>query len=494
MRQPGLKSGVLDGPFFQFENVVMLTALSGALLVYVILGFYARPVSDAYVYSIEIERYGIIGSQVIRYTGSMGRFSQIVSGTLFASVFDLWNHYFIVGHSVLVLLFVAMYRLLQALGRRRFGRRRTALAALFLLILFIDGMPSVSASVYWLGSATVTWAAAFSMLGVALLIENWDQLDQRSYRIRTSLAAGCMFYACGAYETLAVVNLIVLAAGFCWNIYFQGSGRRAWGWVLLISCIAVAVVVIAPGTWNRAETLWDMEFDVQHNSLGEAFLLSCMYVYRSVFEWSTKPAVICALIIEAGIVWPLIESFLPKSPVKRRCLLLLPIFWFSLMVASLWLLLLMIPVPLPRAVAVTYLLFLVGWLTTLPVYLAFAKPVLLAPLARMKGFVEWGALFAVWGAKLLFVLFLCEKDNTAQAWNNLRFGGVSAYARYHDALHRLAQKAVAAGQEHLVVPKKELSPPRITILSTLGEVSRNEDSTGNRRFAEYHGLQSVKLE
>ena len=303
-----------------------------------------------------------------------------------------------------------------------------------------------------------------------------------------------MFYGCGTYETLAAVNLTVLAAGLSWSLYFRESSRRAWGWALALGIVGLAIDACAPGTWSRATYEVGREYTVERNGLGEAFVLSFFFVCRSLVEWTTRPAVFSTLIVAAGIVWPLTEELLPKCAAKRRWLLLLPVFWFGLMVVSLWPLLLMIPHVFPRVVGLTYLLFLLGWLTMLPVYLAFAKKVLRPPPVRFRGIVQWGCLFAIWGAKILFVLCLYKTGNTAQAWSDLRSGSASAYARFHDTLHRKAQEAVASGQQHLVITKQMSQHPRVPTLSIGMEYNARADKWAFNAFAWYHGLESVKVE
>jgi hypothetical protein len=402
---------------------------------------FAHPTKDDYCFANQARALGLVGTERFWYAEATGRFSSTALMSFGPWTFGSLIGYKLFGPVLMVLLFLALWWLIFEVRPPNVGRAAAALAALALEAVFLGTMASPAEGIYWYNGAVVfTLGAVLAITTVAAAAR--AQAGPRRSAWRWSIVAGAAAVMAGGsnevvMSSLAIVLLVVTF--LAWR--FRLAGWRAWLVPLVMTAIAGAVDVAAPGNYRRAEATHGLA-----NAFGSV-VGSAMFTVASILEWlSSAPVIIGAvaivicgmevssrvaadapwrrtpwpvpLIVAACGIWGSLflthwASGLPFGPAPKRVLNVVELYFLLAAGAGAF----MIGVQLPRAGA--------------------ASPDLLARARR------WSLAASA--------LLLLGSRNVREGYIDLVFGRASGYDRELDARYALLASA-AERQNPVIVP------------------------------------------
>jgi hypothetical protein len=450
-------------------------ALLGAAVIapFVALCFFNQPAADDFDYARQTLTRGFWGAQSAWYRWWTGRFVNSAIMSVNPLVVRWYGGFKVLPLLLLMLLAASMYFFVRELSRPEWSLRRALQAATVLLVLYLEGMPSIREGLYWYSSAsTYQIPNAFSLILVGLMVRRYRNRDAGPGWRLTLAAVLSILIIGGSNETSSLILLFLLSVFVVGRAMFD---RRLDRWATLLLAVAVlvaGVMVAAPG--NAARMAY--ESGGHHHHAFFAAAVHSLDAIRQVPDWTQSLAIPLFGLLLVPIAAGLSRRNGALSPVFQIHPLALTGILFAIMVLCYF------PTywsvehgPLPRTLNVAYLLFLIGFFVIIISAIRYSPD---------------GNAFQLPGYAILFVA-LCialslkaENGNTRRAWADLISGRAHGFdVELRQRYERLAACDLAVCEVEPIVHRP------VTLFEA--EVARSEKA--NEAFAEYFGKKAVRL-
>jgi hypothetical protein len=456
-------------------------ALGAAVVApFVVLSFFNHPAADDFDYARQTLIRGFWGAQSARYRWWTGRYANSAIMSVNPLVVHWTGGFKVLPLLLLLLLAGSMYFFVRELTRPDWSTRHTLQAAIVLLVLYLQGMPSVSEGLYWYSSAsTYQIPNAFSLILAGLVVGRYrDAKAIPGWRL-TAGALLSIVVIIGSNETSLVILIVLLAALYASRVYLDGRLDRWAALLLAVATVSGVLVLSAPGNTARMA----LEAPRHRHSFLEAVLHSFDAV-RQMPGWAASlPLILFALLLAPAASVIARRKGRAASVFQVNPALLISIV-ITAMVASYF------PTywsvehgPLPRTLNVAYLTFLVGFFITV----VSAVRHLTAGVANgPAGGEVVGPLpgyAVVFLAVAIVVSLKSEGGNVRRAWTDV----VSGQAKRFDREVRERYKRLASCDAAVCDVEPIVSRPS-TIRSDLDPWANQ-----NEAIAYYFGKKAVRL-
>lgn len=421
------------------------------------LGTYACPQADDYSAYVSLSELGFWGQQRATYMGWMGRVLSVFVGSLGYSLSPAFYPLLptvVLASYATSLLFLATVLFLKDSSRTKllFALAGTAATLAFL--------PALNETLYWLAGMFYFWTTALMLMALALVIR-----ALRGSRVSFWLCLIVLFLNGTVVETACVFQGLV---AFLAALHFLRVGDRRQavmaGAFWLVSIAAFLVLALAPGTAVRmgSSAFAQAPFLTR---LSRALYVGLQYGLRTGTGFFTKPIIYVLLL------------FLPVARregwlTARRAVLavlLIPILMETL---AGWAQGGKLP---PRAVSLN--LWMMGASWTALWYFGCPE----GTLTRIRA-----SRFFRWRWALLVLCLLCSFNFIDLPGNLME---APAYRAEHRERDRMAQEQRDAGVRDVVLPCLTVRPT----LLYFEDLKLRPEEWQNRAYAEYYGLESVRV-
>ena len=398
------------------SHAVALTALLLAIIPFVLLSLFNHPHNDDYVYAARAQALGFLRANVWWYNFWSGRYTTTAILSINPLVFGSFLLYRFVAATIIGLLFCSLFLFIREVAPQALGTRARLILALTFLALYLYQMPAIAEGIYWMAGSVNYQLGCILLLGLTALLVHLE----RQPRPRTCQRALAIVLAVATAGTNELAMLLLVELSVVMLSVDLMENRRLDAWkvlVVLVSVLASAAVVLAPGTQARYHTV---DHDVW-SAMRTALVQGVAYLGNWV-AWSP-------ILPVTVLLMPLIAK-IPRDPRAYRHHPLATLGFFMLNYFLLW-----FP-PLyttgtiePRTVTVIYLVFLIGFIANL---LNIANYCLVRCGWQMR---LWTSVRTASGA-LIVVMCVAGDSNLRAAWSDLLSGSAYRYSRELDARYQ----------------------------------------------------------
>jgi hypothetical protein len=410
---------------------------------------------------------------------------------------DLVKVYPIFQFTLSLVFALCLYVLWTCLLGEGARSKAAALLAFMTMAVLWDGTPGVDQVQYWFtGFVENQLPVGLSVLVIAGLI----RLEASPGPVFPSIVctsglALLALVATGLHELAGMALVVVLGSGLAATYVARRHFSKAWAAVLLVACVGLAVVVLAPGNAKRREK--ERSVIVAAGGRPVTDLTSRMEVARDAFGWQLKrivpdwfldPRLLAAtviLLLDPRI--RLLEGH--GSPDCRRflrwtALAIWPALVLGYVAGPCWV---TGHTPPSRTVSGAYSLFVIGWIVNLALWTPW-NSILGASLEDGRARMVWrGALLALAAALVL-------TGNARVALADILQGKPQLYRRAIAERERTIIRARDAGEQDVVVAPIPVRP-RLFFPDDLVPMSKKDsyEFYRNMALAKYYNVRNIFL-
>lgn len=224
------------------------------LLPFIILAFFAFPSMDDHYLHFSTNKLGWWGSlQSFFLYQDSGRFGSFPFLLFFAKQDWILQHYWFMSLFFLSLTFLSFYLLLSSINRyflaEPYHVKSIVWAAAALLLLYLNIIPEPASAYYWMtGTFQNQLAIIYTSLLLSLLIIS--NHEATSY-LREGLVILLLILLCGSIEPAAFIVQLAFIFYYGQAYAFRKKISKKIIIYHIISIIAMAVLLLMPGTRNR---------------------------------------------------------------------------------------------------------------------------------------------------------------------------------------------------------------------------------------------------
>ncbi len=453
--------------------VIAVLLVTGVALAFL---FYAQPFNDDFHMAVQGRDRGWWGSTLWFYEYLSGRWS---GHALIAAAYNVVDPTRSYGRLLVVMTFFHLWGFYAWSRMLLGGSVRTSLVvAIGFFALFWSARPSPDQAMYWFsGSVPYQWSVSLVLLLFAGLARPARPGSAR-WRSIVSVAglAALAFTIPGLHELIGLSVCLALATGVFVAYRIGSAGRVKWVFVTLAAVAGLIVVVAAPGNWVRGE---------RYPESGDVLLTLQLCLEDLVKfgpEWVLDVKLLAATAVFAlspglarhrpawldwpGIAW---KWILPGLTAVSIFIGFSGLHW----AAGRWM-------P-PRMVDPLYCFFLLGWFSSVFVWIQGAGP------ARVEDSPRASMLRL--GACLTLTLALLTTDNAERGLKDLWNERTQAWHLETAGRFELMRRAGRDGVRDLTL---ERPWARSAILRPL-ELREDPDYWVNQRVASFFGLETIRL-
>lgn len=449
-----------------------ITVLGVAVITpFVILSFFNHPAADDFDYARQTLSRGFWGAQAAWYRWWTGRFVNSAIMSVNPLVVRWTGGFKVLPLLLLLLLAGSLYFFVRELTRPAWTMRHTLEGAIVLLVLYLNGMPSVNEGLYWFSSAsTYQIANAFFLILAALVARRYRAPGEPAGWRLTAAAVLSVLVIAGSNETSLVVLLFLLTILLLYRSYVERHLDKWAGLLLLVGAAAAIVVAAAPGNAGRIS----LEAGAHTHSVPNALVHSLDGV-REIPAWAESLPLVLLAVLFVPAAAALARRRGSDAGIFRANPFLLLASTVAAMVVAYF------PTewsvehgPLPRTLNVAYMFFLVAFFV-----------ILVSAMRHSRGGEPALSGYAV--VLLSFALVVSMKSpegNVRRAWSDVLSGNASNF----DREVRLRYRSLAACQAPLCEVDPIASKP-----FTLFQSDIDPRPKQNEAIAYYFGKKAVRL-
>lgn len=337
--------------YFTFTLIVLLT-----ILPFFIISFYNHPSADDFCFADNYNSLGYWQTQLHYYNNWTGRYMATALLTISPVDYNWLLDYKLLPIFLIMLFGVSIYIFISKLLPNAILKDRLLLS-FFILFLYMFKAPTMSESFYWM-SASITYqvASILSLLLFSLVLHL--QKQKGVIKIYYTLLGAMLCVAIvGSNEISMMLLLIVLFLWLVIRSYLRRELDKSLLVLLLVSMVASAIVVLAPGNMVR------MAEKPEKFQLGYSIFKSLNYTFHSIIlKWLPITILLVLFFIDLlNRISGNIRSRYQLPKISLFHILLWAVFLFSVMALSFF------PSfwsqgghPPLRAINVIYLLYIFG--------------------------------------------------------------------------------------------------------------------------------------
>lgn len=223
------------------------------ILPLIMLSQYNHPSADDFCYTNYAKSMDYWDVQLHHYSSWTGRYTATLLLTLSTTdVHDLTEHRIIPIFLIISFCFSIYFFISRIAPDLRLTQKWTL--AFLVLFLYCVGVPTLSEAFFWKPAALTYQLALILALIFFSLILHLRRLEKSKARTGyTVLASVLSMIITGLNETIMLIMLITLFSSFLLDWFQRKKPDPALGSILLVTMAASAIVILAPGNFNRME-------------------------------------------------------------------------------------------------------------------------------------------------------------------------------------------------------------------------------------------------
>ena len=330
----------------------LFTLLLLLFLPYFVLPLYNFPASDDYCYTAKVHELGFIDNAAFWYHNWTSRYtaSSLISYP-FKKGFLLWNK--LLPYLHFSFLFIGLFLFLKKLFLPKLSSVEITVVTLLYLLLFAALLRSTASAFYWT-SGVLTYSISIP-LTLFLIPQLWKQHKTRQL-LNFMWSSILIAVVIGTNEVILPLLDLALIVVTIWSFWEKRRGRFYLLFLLAIASIFTAIVMIAPGNYERMN-----QFSGNKDFWNSVFY-SFVYLKRYFSEWIINGVTLFLTLAFIPFAKKNILSDNPLEKVKTAYLLLYPVISVPLIASmffpAFWA---MNQSPPSRAINVIYFFVLIFW-------------------------------------------------------------------------------------------------------------------------------------
>ena len=348
-------------------------------------------------------------------------------------------------------------------------------------IFYIVSMPDISAGFYWANSAfQYQTGNVLSFVALAGMVRIGT--TQRP-RISTSVTAIMLFAVVGSTELHMAFMVILVTTITVYVFSAGGRHRRTWAFLLLVTLLSAALLILAPGNEGRGQ-----HFTGRHQlwfSIAESAYHTGMWCLR----WLGNPLLWVATLLNVLWLWSCAQESRFFQRLRRSHLAIILPCWAITLFACFFIAFWSMGVSLPgRALNVAYFIFLMGWFSIVTVGVKDIQIARVVSTSTLKP----SAIFQIIGvmAATAMIIGLLNADSFRTASADL-FDRAQRYDNIFKTRYLAISRSRAQNQNLMVrVPRVKGSERPNTIM--VDDITENERDFRNECYAEYFHIPGIK--
>ncbi len=445
-----------------------------AITPYLILSLFSHPWTDDYCYSYMSRDIGFFKFQAQWYNQWTGRYFLTALLSLNPLVFGSLAGYKLIPIMLILLLFAALYAVVNEFTSSSLSHREKLLLVLSLLLVYFDRMPDVRPGLYWMaGTITSQLGNILLLFALAALLRLRRTAVVGEKLLFTAISSFLIIAAVGTNEIALVLLLLALLFFLVAGLRERGSIAPSFLFIFSVAAIAAYISITAPGNNLRMSSFHESRH------LGQSVYTSFVAALNAFIVWLGSPPLVMLTFLAVMMSRRLHEG---RRVFPIAYLLLSPPLLGSLMAIAFFPAYWSMGMPPPgRLMNVIYLLFLMGWLCIVSVATGCLSSILPAKaVGQSLKFIAPPLLL------YLIIFFAMTPSNTVMVTQDLINGTAWRYDQeLRQRYRQIRNDASLHAEVDLLV-----NQPRSLFFSDIGYASNN---WVNECYARYFGKKSITL-
>ncbi|WP_151087664.1 DUF6056 family protein [Hymenobacter baengnokdamensis] len=478
-------------------KVFFLTLALVSVLPFLVLSFYSHPVADDYVFSGFYKRIGWLAFQKVFYLNWQGLYTTnaVMCSPLNPVAHDRFDLYWIPCWLGIGSIVASLWLLMRYLTRDRLATLVITSAVLF---AYLYQTPSPAEGLFWLNA---NWAYQMSIsIGLLLILVLLQAFQNKQVSLGYWVAAAILtIILIGTNFIAAMLTAFAIGVGMLLNLRNKNT-RLWWMALLLIACVALAIVVLAPGNTVRIKTEAASSATAAltnqartASKLITGVVRGTLFLVYSLVNWLGNGVILALSVVLAPILSAVSKN--TEAPLtiffKKRfvpllaggVMVMLPFFPTYLAEG--------VP-PAGRVTNVIYFVFIMVWLSMLYAAVTWWRRVA-STSHRQPAYITFAMATFLVIALLTDSNYSLAYSNKGQSSNNIALAykdWLSGAAKQFDAQHKKRYQLMMVPGHEGVVLDSLTAVPRTIYLDDL-----HPDSThwANRAYAKFFGKAYVRV-
>ncbi len=438
------------------------------ILPFLFVAFFNYPSADDFVFAYKVKSMGFFQAQYDWYVHWTGRFFSTFILSLHPLVFNSNLLYKLYAIILILLTLHAVYRFVKLI----FKNKPTYVVLFFTCLLtgvYLNNMPILVQGIYWMPGAITYQLANILLLHFFVNIINDNKnINRWKYYI---LNAILIIAICGSNETSMVVVFILITTLTFFSLISLKKHSIELTSYFFIVLSGVLIVAIAPGN-NVRNSSYN---EINYFEVYQAVLESLLTAFRLFINWVSSIEVI---LISLMLVFFQTFLFQKEKQLKKReffKLSFILIVLYLIISSSLFLVLWYSDDLLPRALNISFWVFLIGWL-----YFVHAA----SKYIKIKTSLKVNNFITIFTCALILIIFLSSNNNYYLTVSDIFSEKLFTYQKEINEREKMIKHSK---KEYIIVPSLSAYPNSIFYL---------EPSVSNGNYfmmAPYFGKKSILL-
>jgi len=330
--------------------------ISGLIILpFLFVAFFNYPSADDFVFAYKVKSMGFFQAQYDWYVHWTGRFFSTFILSLHPLVFNSNLLYKLYAITLILLTLHAIYRFVKLI----FNNKPTYVVLFFTCLLtgvYLNNMPILVQGIYWMPGAITYQLANILLLHFFVNIINDNKnINRWKYYI---LNAIFIIAICGSNETSMVVVFVGLILFLFYKFIINKIISKKLMFFISIVIVCSTIVLVAPGNFIRNNSFNEVDLMLLVNIILQSFYEGIQLFISWWLSWEIFILSFLFIVIK--------NQSIIKIPQIRKTRWLVVVFviisLFLMIAASVSLSLWYGGELLPRALNVSYWIFLIGWI------------------------------------------------------------------------------------------------------------------------------------
>ncbi|MFP5470492.1 MAG: DUF6056 family protein [Bacteroidia bacterium] len=271
-----------------FPEAISIFLLVAFLSLFICASFFAHPIADDFSYLHLSSIKDLKTFLIDEYQNWSGRYSSNLMVYFNPFKYGL-NAYRATSVVFIILLFIAYFLLVSSLLKE--NKKKAFIFSLVMLSITLHSIPNTAEGFYWFtGAITYTFASILALIYFALII----YYVRGKYFLNKQLHLFLMYittlFICGFNEVLTLFLVVVFFIAALTSWYNKENHSKTLFLLFLLSVASFTLVILSPGSANRAEIFADNKDFVKSLSM------ALLQTLRFLAHFITAPLLIISFL------------------------------------------------------------------------------------------------------------------------------------------------------------------------------------------------------
>lgn len=440
------------------------------ILPFLFVAFFNYPSTDDFVFAYKVKSMGFFQAQYDWYVHWTGRFFSTFILSLHPLVFNSNILYKLYAITLMLLTLHAIYRFVKLI----FKNKPTYIILFFTCLLtgvYLNNMPILVQGIYWMPGAITYQLANILLLHFFVNIINDNKnINRWKYYI---LNAILIIAICGSNETSMVVVFVGLILFLFYKFIINKIISKKLMFFISIVIVCSTIVLVAPGNFIRNNSFNEVDLMLLVNIILQSFYEGIQLFISWWLSWEIFILSFLFIVIK--------NQSIIKTPQIRETRWLVVVFviisLFLMIAASVSLSLWYGGELLPRALNVSYWIFLIGWISLLNE---------LNELISIKFKVRINRILLTVVPFTILIVFVFSKNNYSLTVSDILSSKVFTYRKEMNNRQSIIEKS---SKSRISIPSLSAYPNSVFYL----ESSYNGEDYFNKKMAVFYKKHTIKL-